>query len=85
MSGGAAGRHAVVLTPSRYSICMVKKTYKINGMHCPSCAMLVEGELEDIGVKATCSYAKQVVAVDYDKTKVTDADIREAIARGVPG
>lgn len=60
---------------------MVKKTYKVKGMHCTSCAMLIEGELEDIGAKATCSYAKQFVDVEYDQTKLTDADVRGAIAR----
>ncbi len=59
---------------------MTKKTYKIKGMHCASCAMLIEGELEDAGIKATCSYAKQTLEIeserDIDKHKVEAAVAR---------
>ena len=41
-----------------------KKTiYKINGMHCSSCAMIIEGELEDRGIDARCRYEKGEVEV----------------------
>jgi len=40
-----------------------KTVYKIDGMHCSSCAMLIEGELEDRGIQAKCSYAKGTVEV----------------------
>lgn len=44
---------------------MTKKTYKLDGLHCASCSMVIEGELEDqLGVKAACSWAKQVVEVE---------------------
>lgn len=44
----------------------MKKTYKITGMHCSSCASLIELELEDIGVKASCSWAKQTLEVEIN-------------------
>ncbi len=37
---------------------MKNKTYKIEGMDCPSCAMLIESDLEDAGIKAKVSFAK---------------------------
>lgn len=47
--------------------------YKITGMDCPSCAMLVESELEDAGIKAKVSYAKEEIEVgdSYDPVKIS--------------
>lgn len=56
-----------------------KKIYKIDGMHCPSCAMLIEGELEDRGVMGQCSYAKQVVEIEQDAEKNIDSVVEEAV------
>lgn len=41
-------------------------------MDCPSCAMLIESELEDLGIKVEVSYAKQTLRVQNreDLTKV---------------
>ncbi len=58
---------------------MVKKTYKLKGMHCTSCAMVIEGELEDIGANAKCSYAKEVVDVEFDESKLSEEAIRKTI------
>lgn len=41
-----------------------KNLYKISGMDCASCAMIIESELEDAGIKAKCSYAKQTLEVE---------------------
>ncbi|HBL52060.1 MAG: hypothetical protein A3D24_00335 [Candidatus Blackburnbacteria bacterium RIFCSPHIGHO2_02_FULL_39_13] len=38
--------------------------FSIKGMHCPSCAILIESDLEDAGVKVSCSYAKQLLEVE---------------------
>ncbi len=48
------------------------KIFKISGMDCPSCAMLIESELEDLGIKVEVSYAKQTLRVQNreDLTKV---------------
>ena len=42
----------------------MKKIIKIIGMDCPSCAMLIESELEDAGIKAKVSYAKETLEVE---------------------
>ena len=57
----------------------MKKTYKISGMHCSSCAMLIEGELEDAGMKATCSYTKQTLEVEFDGQAPDEKRIKEAV------
>lgn len=56
-----------------------KKTYAVKGMHCPSCAMLIEGELEDRGIVGTCSYAKQTIEVETEKTDVPTHLVKEAV------
>lgn len=54
---------------------MSMKTIKLNifGMHCTSCAMNIDGELEDIeGVKESkTNYAKQVTEVTFDPEKIS--------------
>ena len=52
---------------------MTKIRLKITGMHCTSCAMNIDGELEDNveGVKsASTNYAKQETEVEFDEEKV---------------
>jgi copper chaperone CopZ len=41
-----------------------KKIFKVEGMDCASCATMIELDLEDAGIKATCSYAKGTLEVD---------------------
>lgn len=51
---------------------MQKVKLKITGMHCTSCAMNIDGDLEDnvAGVKSSrTSYAKQICEVEYDESK----------------
>lgn len=52
---------------------IVKKRLKISGMHCTSCAMNIDGELEDTeGVKeSNTSYAKQETEVTFEPEKIT--------------
>lgn len=47
---------------------IVKKKLKIEGMHCSSCAMSIDMDLEDLeGIKnANTSYAKQECEVEFD-------------------
>ena len=42
-------------------------TYPVIGMHCASCAAMIESELDDAGIKASCSYAKQTIEVNNEK------------------
>jgi copper chaperone CopZ len=59
---------------------MTKKEFKVIGMDCPSCAMLIEGELEDAGVQtAKCSYAEEKLEVEYDENKVDEVKIEEVV------
>lgn len=58
---------------------MTKKQYKVVGMHCASCAAVIEADLEDAGVNASCSYAKQTLDVEFDDTKVKEEKIHSII------
>ncbi len=42
----------------------MNKIYKIKGMDCASCASIIEMDLEDAGIKSTCSYPKETLEVD---------------------
>ncbi len=59
---------------------MTKKTYKVDGMHCNSCATMIELDLEDAGITASCSYAKQTLAVEFDEKKITEDVIRAVVS-----
>lgn len=59
----------------------VKKILKIEGMHCSSCAMNIDFDLEDLeGVKsARTNYAKQESEVEFDEEKVSLEQVLEQI------
>ncbi len=52
----------------------MKTTYKVKGFDCPSCAALLELDLEDAGIPAKCNYQKQTLEVEghHDKGKVVE-------------
>jgi copper chaperone CopZ len=52
----------------------MKKIYKISGMDCASCASLLEMDLEDVGIKAACSYPKETLEIqgEHDLKKVEE-------------
>jgi P-type Cu+ transporter len=60
---------------------MKTKKFKIIGMHCASCAMSIDGELEDTnGVKeANTNFAKEITEVKYDESLVDEKTLIEAI------
>lgn len=60
---------------------MKKLTFNITGMHCTSCAMNIDGELEDTeGVKeAKTNYAKQITEVTFDPEEITPQKIISVI------
>lgn len=62
---------------------MKKAVFKISGMHCTSCAMNIDGELEDTeGVKeANTNYAKSTTEVQFDTEKITEKEIMGIIKR----
>lgn len=59
----------------------VSKTYTITGMHCSSCAMNIDGELEDLpGVAAaSTNYAKAVTKVTFDTSKIDESVLIKTI------
>ncbi len=60
---------------------MTKLKLKIDGMHCTSCAMNIDGELEDTeGVKSSnTNYAKQHTEVEFDEDKISQKKIIEIV------
>lgn len=62
---------------------MIKKTFQVTDMHCTNCAMRIE-ELEDDlpGIRQVlASYQKMRVIVEYDETRVSEAQILEAVKK----
>lgn len=61
----------------------MKKKFKITGMHCSSCAMTIDMDLEDLeGVKsAMTSYAKAETEIEIDGGKMDDRQILETIKK----
>ncbi len=51
---------------------MKKIILKIDGMHCTSCALNIDFDLEDLtGIKSSkTNYAKQLSEIEYDETQV---------------
>jgi len=61
---------------------MKKLKLKIEGMHCSSCAMSIDFDLEDMGVKsAKTSYAKQETEVEFDEEKIKPQKIIDQIKK----
>lgn len=55
----------------------------ISGLHCTSCSLTIDGELEDTDgvVSASTSYAKAVTTVTFSPQKVTEKKIRSIIKK----
>ena len=62
---------------------MVKKTYRVEGMHCSNCAMIIEGIEDDLlGIKQiSASYQKGQMVVEFDELKVGEAQILAAVEK----
>lgn len=58
---------------------MAKTNFKVKGMHCTSCAALIEADLEDAGAKASCSYARETLDVEYDETILSVEKITQVV------
>lgn len=60
---------------------MVKKVFRVMDMHCPSCVMQIESIEDDLGgiLQVKASYQKGRMEVEYDETKVTEAQILLAV------
>jgi len=66
---------------ARYMI--TNKVFTITGMHCTSCAMNIDGELEDTGkVKnAKTNYAKAITEVEFNAEEISEIEIVEIIKK----
>jgi len=60
-----------------------KLKLKIEGMHCSSCAMLIDGDLEDLsGVKSsTTNYYKQECEVEIEGSGIEIAKLIETVEK----
>lgn len=63
---------------------VIKKTFKIEGMDCPSCAIMLDDVLEEMpGVlKSSTSYTKGQVEVEFEDSKVVSEDMVSSIENG---
>lgn len=61
----------------------MKKRFKIEGMHCASCTLIIDMDLDDLdGVKSSkTSYAKMETNIEFDPAKVTDDLILQTIKK----
>ena len=61
---------------------MIQEKLKISGMHCASCAMSIDDEVEELdGVsQSSTSYRKQMTTVVYDEDR-TNVDVIAAAVR----
>jgi copper chaperone CopZ len=59
----------------------VQTTLRIDGMHCASCALLIDEELEELAgvAEAKTSYARERTEVVFDETQVALPALLEAI------
>lgn len=56
---------------------------KISGMHCSSCAMNIDGELEDTGkiISVSTSYAKGETEITFDPEIISEEEIKGIIQK----
>lgn len=50
------------------------KVYKVEGMYCASCASMIELDLEDAGIKGSCSYTRSSLKIEgfHEPKKVVE-------------
>ena len=55
----------------------------IKGMHCNSCAMLIENELQEkTGIKkSSIDYASEKAEIEFDDKKISEQEITETIKK----
>ena len=59
------------------------KKFKIIDMHCTSCALTIDMDLEDLAgvTKAQTSYGASVTEVEFDPDKITEKLVKETIKK----
>ena len=60
-----------------------KSKFKIEGMHCGSCCLMIDGDLEDAEgiISASTNYAQQKLHIEYDSSKINEKEIIEIIKK----
>lgn len=59
----------------------MKKTFDIKGMHCNSCAQLIEKELNDKVNLVKVSYTSGKAEIDFDEEKISEKEIIDIIEK----
>jgi len=59
----------------------MKKTYRLKGMTCNSCAMLIEKALKNKVGNVSASFSKEEVVIDFDENKISEKEIIEEIEK----
>ena len=60
---------------------MTRKIFSIKGMHCNSCAQLIENELKEKVNHISVSYAKEQAEIDFNPEKISGKEIKEIIKK----
>lgn len=57
--------------------------FKISGMHCPSCSLNIDNNLEDLHgvIEASTSYAKGITKIYYDPKKIQLDQIKKCVVK----
>lgn len=60
---------------------MTRQKFRIQGMHCVGCAMVIDEAVENLaGVKsASTNYARMLADVEYDEKRIAEDQIIAAI------
>lgn len=58
-----------------------KRLYKIEGMDCASCASLLELELEEVGIKSSCSYPTETLTIEQSSLEIDEKKIEEVVEK----
>jgi copper chaperone CopZ len=62
---------------------MVKKTFRVEGMHCSNCPMIVESIEDDLPgiMQVSASYQKGQMVVEFDEARVSEEQIIAAVEK----
>lgn len=50
-------------------------------MDCDACAKMIELDLEDLGVNASCNYTDELLEVEFDKELVSEDKIADTLGK----
>lgn len=59
----------------------MKKIIKVEGMHCVSCAKIIEMEFEDKANSISVDADKGSVEIDFDEKNISEKQIKEIISK----